>query len=137
MIKISDFIKLKSDDTILMNNIHEYRKKIEINSMIEKQERKENASQYFIRSRQSKNSNRYSYVNLSSDKNPTWHIIKDDIPGLREKVIIPNINYKSPVLSKNLYLCNTIEDLGLNVQTTSGLNVMDIFYLDYWVRMCG
>lgn len=118
---ISEYIKnkiKKTEDAILMNNIHTYRKKRELDDLIEKKKKKDDRygpNKWVASLRRPANFKgvRYAYVNMKTDKDPQWFLIKESVPEEREYIIQPNTTNKIIEIKKNEYLCKSLEDLGI------------------------
>jgi hypothetical protein len=109
----------KNDDDILMNNVHSYRVKKEINEYVEKHqpiEYKYGSSYWLMTLRRPEDFKgvRYSYINIRDSFNPFWQLVKEVIPSESEIIRSP---YKT---------AREIENLSKSEYLKKSLNKMDI-----------
>jgi hypothetical protein len=130
----------KSQESILMNSIYEYRNKREIQNIIDDKIKDKNkygsVNSWMISLRKTDiyKGDRYCYINLNNDEKPSWQLVKEKNTKEYEIIKVPNI-VKSMDMTRNEYLCKSINDLGLiNDQSVCfqnvDLSVFKIFNLD-------
>jgi hypothetical protein len=125
--RFTDFLKFrlkKSDNDMLMNNIHNYRVKKEINEYVEKNqpiEYKYGKSYWLMTLRRPDDFEgvRYSYINIRDSFNPFWQLVKETIPNESEFIRSP---YKSAreldMVAKNEYFKKSLGRMDIKVDNS-------------------